>query len=339
MIKIKLFIPLVLLGLLGLYVISLTPPPTDPFLDKSNTYLIDPGPITPTISAHIKLAHAESQSRFKIGIFGNSRVLMIGADAFEYPKHSFFNFSISSESIHGTAIMLDRLYVLNKLPEITVIGLDNLNLQRDNTPISPFFWDRIKWITHNTLFALTKGQAPIRTIMRRIWRFAILEMIRLKVIFGPEMAQAGLYRLMKMEIPNYGALASSGFRPDGSFRNKGRQAKINPIPQPSSLIDQLLLSETLQQINKTTKGNSQVFIFETPIYPDSHLILNSDPLAHVIKTRKLWHQKCSEFKFICMDAPLIRGDTNNHWYDATHAPEGPWATFISEQLKDEQRAF
>ena len=143
MIKVSVLVCFVVAAVCGLYSVALTLPSEDPFVRKDTLHPIDLSVMaSPTVAA-LNLRHAQNHTSFALGLFGNSRVLMISAEALDRTPERFFNFALSSESLSGSVALATRLETMGRLPNTLVFGLDNLHLQRDNVPIWPSFSGRM----------------------------------------------------------------------------------------------------------------------------------------------------------------------------------------------------
>ncbi|HWV55305.1 hypothetical protein [Pseudorhodoplanes sp.] len=65
---------------------------------------------------------------FDIGLFGNSRSIMVGSQELDTPC-SFFNYSIPGTTFRTSVALLEALAAQNRAPNLAVISLDNLEIQ------------------------------------------------------------------------------------------------------------------------------------------------------------------------------------------------------------------
>ncbi|MBO6949695.1 MAG: hypothetical protein JJ855_17075 [Rhodospirillales bacterium] len=340
MVRIPLLIGLVIGGIAGLYAMALTLPGKDIFDTASPSQLMDPGPTAPSIAGHMKLRHARNRPAFDVGVFGNSRVLMLGAESMGFKTGRYFNFAIASDSFYGGVLAARTLAENGKLPRTLVFGLDNLNLQRDNNPSWPYIWHRIQWAGERIVDAVSDPGVSWAWLARRVWRSVWSEVIYFKQTFGPTMVKAGFLRLIGADAALEGSAENRNFRADGSVFNPGRDPNIGPMARPSARMDMILFLDELDRIGRFKEPGTRVFIFETPLYPEVQRQLETDPPAYVNEVRERWHEKCRALGFACIDAPLIEGDgADGRWYDVSHAPEKPWARFIKMHMVRAADAF
>tara|TARA_R110001599_G_scaffold49471_1_gene141388 strand:+ start:196 stop:1215 length:1020 start_codon:yes stop_codon:yes gene_type:complete len=330
MIKVSVFICFVVAAVCSLYGVALTPPGKNPFTGKDSLQLIDLSVMASPTVACLKLRHADDHAPFALGLFGNSRILMISARAVDRSPEQFFNFALSSESLSGSVLLAERLETMGRLPKTLVFGLDNLHLQRDNVPIWPSFWTRITHAANMALSALADG--AVITATRRTWRFLWGEAVRFDSIFGPTLLQAGVARIINDTALASATLGTGGYRSDGSQAHTTRAAITPAIGHTTSRLDLALFRQNLETLGALAAAGHNVILIETPIYPDSQRQMNETLPDYVRASRIVWHDTCRSFGLNCIDAPLIADTPSDPWYDSTHAPARPWAQFIAKAI-------
>ena len=332
MIKVSIFVSFVIAGVIGSYDLASTPPTKDPFAEKDAPSLVDLSVMSSPTLATLKLRHADNRAPFHVGIFGNSRMLMISALG-KSPEQAF-NFALSSESLSGSVLLATRLQTMGRLPKTLVFGLDNLHLQRDNVPIWPPFWMRTTHAAKTVLSALTDG--AFVTAARRTWRFLWGEAVRFNSIFGPTLVQAGAKRMVRDTPLIPAAPGTGGYRRDGSQTHTTRAAKVHTIDRTSSRLDLALFRRNLESLGAFATAGHKVIVIETPIYPESQRRMNAEIPDYVQASRTVWQESCRALHLHCIDAPIIADTPTDRWYDATHAPENPWAKFVAKTISDVQ---
>ncbi len=335
MISIRVFLGVILCGIILICFISETPPNHDPFADKSAIALVDiPYTTAPAINA-LKLRHVIKHEPYKLGMFGNSRVLMVGNQAMGVSNEQYFNFAISSESFSGSVLLIKQMADQLLLPQHVVVGIDHFYLQRDNVPIWPNFLGRLTYSVHGILRGLHNAEKPLTTAARRAWRFVWGETVRLGMLFDPQLLFFGLARTLHIEEPLPRVASSEGgYRPDGS-RSPGQKFadEIHIIQPTNSKIDVDQLRHNLSVLGELAQQGYTFFIVETPLHPTTAQKLGTLETQYMKSTRDIWHQECIRWALNCMNAPADIGDgTADRWYDESHPPEKPWAAFIKSFL-------
>ena len=325
-----LFVCFIVAAVCGLHSIALTPAGKDPFAEKDNLALFDLSVMASPTVASLKLLHADHHAPFAIGLFGNSRMLMISARAINRSPEQVFNFALSSGSFNGSVLLAERLKTMERLPKTLVFGLDNLHLQRDNVPIWPTFWTRITHAAKTVLSAL--GDGAIIFAARRAWRFLWGEAVRFDSVFGPTLVQAGAARIINDTPLRPAPSGTGGYRSDGSQAHTARTAFTPPIGRITSRIDLALFRQNLEALGAFAAAGHNVILIETPIYPDSQRRMNANVPAYVQASRAIWRNTCRAFQLQCIAAPLIADTPSDTWYDSTHAPAKPWAKFVAETI-------
>lgn len=286
------------------------------------------------IIAAMKLRHAQTRDAAPVGIFGNSRVLMLGHDDLGFSNQRFFNFAISSESLSGSVLLANRLASQSLLPANVIVGIDHFYLQRDNVPIWPDFSERLKYNVNLIWHGLHTAGVPLATSAQRLWRALWGEPIRFKMAFDPQLLLHGLTRLLHLpeELPA-AEVGKGGYRPDGSRWQGQTPAKdLGVIAPTNSKIDLGKLRQNLAALGKVVQQGHKVYVFETPLHPLTAHKLDVLETPYMKESRRIWHQECTKWRLICIDAPILDSVPAIPWPNETHAPETPWADFIRSIL-------
>src|SRR5690349_20011124 len=92
----------------------------------------------------IKLNRAKQVPPYDVGLFGYSRIMMVGADDLGLPGKRVFNFSIGGSSIRQSIRLLEELHAMGKAPAIAIISVDHAELGMPSIagglPWFPFRW-------------------------------------------------------------------------------------------------------------------------------------------------------------------------------------------------------
>lgn len=76
--------------------------------------------------APLKFLRAINNPPTDIGLFGSSRILMIGVDDLAMLGHRMFNFALGGQSVRQSVRLLDELYGTGKASAIAVIAMDHV---------------------------------------------------------------------------------------------------------------------------------------------------------------------------------------------------------------------
>lgn len=334
MINIRSFLILIAAGLIIIYTICEIPPNEDPFADKSSPKITDIQYTSPPAVADMKRRHTESHGPFSVGVFGNSRVLMLGSEALALPNTRYFNYALSSESLSGSLILIKDMAQQSRLPKTILIGIDHFYLQRDNMPIWPPFAQRIDHAIYGIRRALAATDYSVRTAARRLWRALWGETVRFKMVFNPQLLVHGIDRILQIDKPMPEAAPDQGgYRADGSRRQDTTISQnFGIIPQTNSEMDIAQLRDHLSALGDLAQQGYRIYLFETPLHPETAQKIETLENTYVRMARAIWHQDCARWNLTCIDAPLLDDTTAVLWRDASHPPEQPWAAFVKTTL-------
>ena len=74
----------------------------------------------------LKLRHGIAQ-QIDVALFGNSRIISVGASDLEIGGRSFFNFAIGGSGLRNSVEMLSALFRDGRPPELAIISMNNLD--------------------------------------------------------------------------------------------------------------------------------------------------------------------------------------------------------------------
>lgn len=334
MIRTGYFIVLALCGIVAAYALCLVPPHQDVFARTPPTALIDLDEAPPATIATLKLRHYRQMGPVAVGIFGNSRVLMLGHAALGLKQETFFNLALSSESFFGAIALIRKLENEATLPNTLVIGLDNFILQRNNSPFWPPLSERIGETWRILGEEIQSPSMSARSVLRVLWRAYLIETIRFKMTVHPTLALAGAEHLLGIDTVEPASDETGGYRRDGSHQMSSvRTPKIVAPLLSDARIDLRRLRAGLEYLGQLVQQGKTVYIFETPLHPDVLPVLLPPRRSYVQDMKHLWHEDCRRLGLKCVDAPLIADAVESPWADASHPPEKPWGAFIANHLQ------
>lgn len=78
--------------------------------------------------AYLKSKHADFYKAYDIGLFGNSRIENVSAVAVDIKDKTLFNFCVGGSSILDSSLLIEDLYMKDKLPALNIVMMDNATL-------------------------------------------------------------------------------------------------------------------------------------------------------------------------------------------------------------------
>lgn len=281
-----------------------------------------------------KLLGHKHEGNYNIGVFGNSRSIMLSSSHFSLKDHKdFFNFSVGGTSFPQSVRAIEYLADRGQLPSTIIISLDNRNLQFDGF----IYWpnpstDIIKFIS-DLKICFSSSEASFK----RCGKLATYYIYFASKQFNQLWSQENYKVYFDYLWPNKASQKHVGLRRlDGSrvqdTHHSDDESRYNIQKVMSSVaIDyQVLGIETLVEIAKREK--QKIFIFESPISPKYRNFLNAHQEEH---GETLWHEisrKCDSVFVYCFEDEM---KTQKSWPDCCHAPAQPWADYIVSRLKGE----
>lgn len=278
--------------------------------------------------AAAKLRHAYRHPTFHIGVFGNSRVLMLSAESLKTSPRSFFNFGVGGQSFRQSVRMLQMLAMVDRMPQIAVISFDHPELGLPGgDPVSPGFFGRTSERIYD-LWHLQQTDASAKNLAIFAWNNLVAELRRTQLNFTYSIVFArarllGAAFISMAPLPNY-------------FGTEGN--RIEKLPHTTKAINwpiefqraerYLLLERDLDSLAQLATNGRRIIIYESPIAPAVHDHVEANLSANARDVRKRLFAGCVRRKLECFASPVLDGANRGlFWPDATHVPSsllGDW---------------
>lgn len=278
-----------------------------------------------------KLSHASSKPTYDLGLFGNSRSVMVSSTHLQAPEMSFFNFSVPGASIRQSVVMLEELSRQKKLPRLSIISFDNAHLQFYGNAELRRPALQLQLAVQDVFAEGVSLKERARVLWRHVYQVGWIGILR---YFNWLEFQKGLaFQRHGQNEPQVrvGYLAD-GSRPQAGINDTAANALDVHAPSPSVLRGYLIKDlERLARLER--QGAAQIIVYESPLAPQSRLLGGADhPVA--TSTRRTFLKACRALKLTCIPAakqhPVL--DTPG-WQDATHAPASSLGAFLSSLVK------
>ncbi len=153
---------------------------------------------------------ATSTGRFDIGLFGNSRSVMMGAGELGRAGCSFFNFSIPGSSFRSSVALVEDLAARRAAPHTAVISLDQFELRMmgsvDHLPLTSIAVAAVRD---------ARTESPrVSDMARAVWRQANAAWTKVKRLLSSDALIAGLGRWLGSDAKNKKLYRTDGSRPE-----------------------------------------------------------------------------------------------------------------------------
>jgi hypothetical protein len=258
----------------------------------------------------LKVRVARERPRFDVGLFGNSRVLMVGADELNAGREQTFNFAIGGHSVRQSIRLLGELALIGKAPRLALISMDHPEL------------------------GLPGGSGVYPPPPRR-WYLRAIDITNVRREWGWKAAGVALANSIAIEYSTFALTfnrvyvqnkISALWEPSsirGAYRPDGSRVESQPtrhteleLPRPRADFYPELESD-FSRIAAMRRDGVRVIVYESPLEPTILDQVESRLSANARDVRRRFLTVCERFGLECYTSPRLIG---GHWSDATHAP-------------------
>ena len=290
--------------------------------------------------ARVKFDLAREQERADIGIFGNSRSVQAGRLELSTNGHDIegarvFNFSVPGTSIRTSAVFLEQLAEIDKLPELSLISLDHLYLEFDGMPEFPGFLVRLQSFTSDLSHLLPDSSVKLFAKLRFAWRYAWNEWTMFEgwLNFARLILDGSDRETAQGTVPAY-RIDGSRFLPE---HRQDESRDIAPMQRPDRSINLAYLRLDLLRLSQIAKtSNAKIIVYESPLHPSARLTTDVDNREATLRSGV--EAACAESGLTCvLSSNGIDLDWPVHWDDATHAPSEALGVALGNLVRDAGR--
>lgn len=345
--KILGFVFVLLLLHVGLFALHFARSPHDPFDKTTNTAVIAAYAALP-VRGHVqaKYHHAINRRPYTVGLFGNSRIIMVGHQDLGMQAGEVFNFAVGGTSFLQSVSLLEELAKAGKAPDISIISLDHHQIQFFGYPYWPEPILNIANITEDArLFYARPDEGR---------NHSINTLKILKNSIGYSWAQA--QELWNFDVArryfNFMAVSAASaetrtnkhkYLPDGSNRAQPilTQKKIEfAIERTLSPMSNSYLENTIIRLGRLVrKYGLNVIVYESPIEPENARRLLSEAPLHSQATQKRTQSMCTIEGLDCRPAPVFSvAKGGPYWGDCCHAPPSQLGNYVRTLINDARKA-
>ncbi len=341
MIRPTLFLLLLVSMLVGLSRLHRPPPDVDMFARVPEGTHLDLSKLRFGELFAAKLAHGRAAPRYDIGVFGNSRSLMLGARELGAREGSFFNFSVVGGSPRAGVLLLEQLAKAGKAPRVALFSFDHAELQVNINPGVERLGLRLEAMLDDVTAGLASSAiSPVDTL-RMAWRHLYAAALDAQWYFNFEQVAAGLdwhaarWRGRQPWARLTGGASAHGYRRDGSHSwTKAPAGAVPRLARPSAPSVMLgYLEHDLERLAAVAARGTRIVMYESPLDPRSAAAFARRPSPHAEATRARWLAACAGLRLECHPFDARRMSAGGGWTDATHPPPALLAAYLRPLLQ------
>jgi len=284
-----------------------------------------------------KLAHGRAAPRHAVGLFGNSRAVMVSGADIGSPPGAFFNFAVPGSSFRTSVALAEDLARAGKLPQTVLISLDHLEIQFDGNPNTRGLGPWLGRIRRDLSAGLVRADIGLRDTLRAVWRHVYVGYGGLTRYFNAEQLAIGI----KWQFGETGLRGwwhgvprtePTGYRRDGSraLGNPTQPRNLTPLPRAAPAVLTSYMREDLRRLAALKRPGVRIIVYESPLAGASQERALQQPAPHAAAQRAVLLGDCTRLGLECYGqaatAALARADG---WYDTTHPPAKGLGGFLS----------
>ncbi len=273
--------------------------------------------------AFVKMAYANEDQRADVGLFGNSRIVMVGNDTLRLPGIRLFNFGVPGQSIRQSVRLIQELRSIDKLPSTIVISMDHVELgMPGGDGVYPSVLRRWSLVARDA-WELSRSIGWRATAVQ-IVNAVSSEQQMAAVAFNPSYVASKLKALTAIKGAN-GAYRADGSRDEGE---RTQQSANLVIPQRAYTYPQL--EYDFETLGALRRNGIRVIVFESPLAPSIVARIEQGLSARARNVRDRFHTACNRVQIECLAPPLLAGPG---WVDRDHAPAALLGAWLQKILQ------
>ena len=268
--------------------------------------------------AEIKHEHAAAHERFDLGLFGSSRVLMVGSSDIESQPSRFFNFAVGGMSLRQSVALLESLAAAKRAPRQALIGFDNMATQFYGNAEWPPMPERLVHVYRDLIEPEARQTLGLNARIRMAWRHMWTIWQTAKQSLGTRRLRA---RMSEINSNN----ETDCYRADGSrkVRESLVPTKITLTPPAKQSVPPGYLDNDMARL--AAIGDSEIIVFETPLAPG---LVSAGPISAA--TRAAWLTACAAHGLTCVPAPVtVQSESGPYWSDVSHSPAAALGRYLA----------
>ena len=335
-------VALVLLHL-SLFGLHMAPAVLDPFDRLSNTEVLAAfGALPLRGHALAKYHHALNGPPYAVGVFGNSRTVMLGHQDLDLKAGDMFNFSVGGSSFMQTVALLEELAKAGKAPGVSIISLDNPEMQYFGYSYFPGPLRSVSKITEDArlLYARSDGSShSIINAIKILINTIHFTLAQTKELWSFDAAKRYFNYLYASGAGTKARTNPPEYKLDGSRWTKPvlvrHNLKFTPEKRLTPMMNNYLENAIIRLSRLVHEYGLNIVVYESPIAPESARVYReaASPFAQATKARMF--AMCEKQGLDCRSAIVITAPEGGpYWSDCCHAPAGQLGNYIRTLVND-----
>lgn len=285
--------------------------------------------------AALKMAHLERHVAYDVLVLGNSRPLPLRVTDLDMEPRSFFNASLTGESLRSSILLLERLAEVGRLPRVALISFDHAELNYYGNPQWPPLGIRWGQLASDLWAGWMRPTISGRELARMTSRHLANEAAILARKFNFVRVMRGLGAWRQTLIGGDDGLAPPAVDGQGYLADGSRP----PAPADKPFTGQALatpnrnilpgyLDYDLERLAALKRAGAQIVVYETLLYPEMHRKAMAQPSTIAAESRSSFTSLCARHGLECHQAPPDFDGRGLPWADAGHPPASVLAAWI-----------
>jgi hypothetical protein len=295
------------------------------------------GPMTTAENYAAKISHAQENERYKTGVFGNSRSLMLSNAQIHPKSRPFFNFSVAGQSLRTSVLMLEELVAAGNAPRVALVSFDHAELEFFQNPDTGGIIHMLRRAWRDIRLVFDSRSPTAREWLRMAWRHIFTGYNRVLLYLDAEQFLRGLnwhWRGLWRDDPWRDEMrvnSNHGNRRDGSRSEKLPRKPID-IPIMKRVAPSIIagyLAHDLHRLGVIQKKGVRVIVYESPLEPKSGAYFKTSPSPHAKIIRRFFMKTCQEAGLECHPFQVENLSAGIAvWANSNHAPAAVLGAYI-----------
>ncbi len=243
--------------------------------------------------------------------------------------------------MRNSVVLLEKLSAQGKAPRISLIGLDNFEIQSYSNSRTIPLGAKIREFFRDIIYGIKEPNISLANLARMVLRHLIVQRDLVQHWFNYDLLAAA-FRLLFDSKGTHPILTTQGpgFRNDGSFNWKRPRAEKPPgkiLASARRAIISGYLRYDLSRIRKLAKNGKKFFLFEMALEPANADYFAENPSPIATESRKAFLAGCREFGLTCFPAPNRLSSDPEHWQDLVHSPPTHLGAYLKRAVSTSDR--
>lgn len=336
----------------GLFALHFAPTSHDPFDATATADVITAfGELPVGGKVQAKYQHASNRAPYAVGLFGNSRIVMVQHEDLGMQEGEMFNFAVGGTSFLQSVSLLEELAKAGKAPDLSIISIDHPELQFFNYPYWPEPVLNILNVADDSLLYLSQANGSFEYLIdgaKFLMNNLMVTWLELRKKWNFDNARR-YFRYLTVAAGDHSTDAAHSalppekvlYRKDGSVTQKPAElmADLNlVVVNKLSRYSNAYLENYLTKLGGLVETYGlNVVIYESPIHPDLMKKLEVEASPYAKATREKTLTKCSQAGLDCRLAAILAGNTGkSKWPDCCHAPRQTLGAYLRNSIIDQK---